>query len=290
MIALSRRFLVTTAVAGVVLYAILTLFVASGMLDTADLRLHAWVVQNMDNEILGVRWSTITAVGGGTVSTLIVAAAAFLAWRSGAPKTAVIIVAVAIAGGVLVDGFKDLHGRPYPSGGHFVVVTAPGGACPEGSRCDVLPEGNASVYCPPGSRCNFYEQGANGTYEESANTTWIPSDLDTFPTRAGRAYPSGHTMGATLSWGLALILGTRAVQKQRGLDAWAIAAWGLVAFLGGVSRIPVHAHWWTDVVASWFLGIALLAVGILLDDRWKERERTPKAGQVPSTGLQLLPK
>jgi len=282
MIEPSRRFLVTTAVAGVFLYAILSIAVAVRMLDTADLRLHAWVVQNMDNEILGMRWSVITAVGGGTVSTLIVAAAAFLAWRSGAAKTAVVIVAVSIAGGILVDGFKDLHGRPYPSGGHFVVVTAPGGACPEGSRCDVRPEGNASVYCPPGSRCNFYAQGANGTYGETANTTWIPSALDTFPTRAGRAYPSGHTMGATLSWGLALILGTRAVQRRHELDPWAIAAWGAVALLGGISRIPVHAHWWTDVVASWFLGVALLALGILLDDWWKARAGKA-AGEIGSS-------
>lgn len=279
MIRISRRALVRTAIAAAALYALLSVAVAVGVLDDADLRLHAWVVQNMDNEILGVRWSVITAVGSGTVSTLAVAAAAFLAWRSGAAKTAVVILVVSIAGGILVDGFKDLHGRPYPSGGNFVVVTAPGGACPEGTRCDIRAEGNVTVYCPPGSRCNFYTAAPNGTYEQASNTTWVPSDLESFPTRPGRAYPSGHTMGATLSWGLALVLGTRAVQRRQHLDPWALAAWGTVAFLGGISRLPVHAHWWTDVVASWLLGIALLALGILADDWWKERGGKAAPGQ-----------
>jgi membrane-associated phospholipid phosphatase len=259
----TKRLLAWTALAGAGLYAVFTLAVASGALDGMDLAVNRWVVHNVGDHFLGIHWAVWTSIGGGIASAMAVSAAAFLAWRAGALRTAVVIVAASVLGAAMVTGFKDLHERPYPGGREVWVVPAGNGtACPEDSRCDYRLGENATVYCPPGSRCNFY--AGNGTF----NATRVGIDLDTFPDRPGRAYPSGHTMGATLSWGLALLLGTRAVQRTKAIDKWALGAWVGVALVGGLTRLPVHAHWITDVVASWFLGVGLLAAAVLVDEWW----------------------
>lgn len=261
----SRRTLIAVVAAGLLLYAALSVAVAFGLFDPADLRVHVWTVHNVGPTFLGLHWMVWTAVGAATVSGAAVATAAFLAWRAGALGTAVIIVAFALAGGLLVEGLKGMHERPYPQHSPYFVDVD--GACLEHGRCDVRLDENATVYCPPGSRCHFYA-GLNASSERFAetNATALDVDYSSFPTRTGRAYPSGHTMGATLSWGLALLLGTRAMQGRRSLDGWALAAWLGIALMGGISRIPLYTHWWTDVVASWMLGTALLAMAWLADD------------------------
>ncbi len=268
----SRRVLLALAGAGLLLFVVFSWVVSAHLLDDSDLRLNAWVERHVGSTILGVPWSTLTSIGAGTMATAAVGAGAFLAWRAGAGRTALIIVVVAIMGGILVDGFKSAYARPYPPHDSYAFSAGNGTQdfCPPQARCNSDADGNITIYCPEGARCNFYfdQEFRNGTLEDkrAANGTYVAANLDTFPTRPGRAYPSGHTMGATLSWGLALILGTRAVQGRCRLDGWAVGIWAAVAFVGGVSRVPVHSHWWTDVVGSWLLGGALLALAIALDD------------------------
>lgn len=69
------------------------------------------------------------------------------------------------------------------------------------------------------------------------------------------SFPSGHTVGATAAYGaLAILAGGAAA----GLVAICFA---LLAFLVGVSRVYLGAHYPSDVVAGWLLGSAgLLAV------------------------------
>jgi membrane-associated phospholipid phosphatase len=280
---LRRRTLAWIAVACGLLYAALSLAVAAGWLDAFDARVHAWVVARAGGGFLGAPWALLTAVGSGAVATVAVAVAAFLSWRAGAGRTALVILVTAMVGGVLVEGFKDLHGRPYPTAGQYVIpIEGERTACPEFGRCDRQLGANATVYCPPGSSCYFYV--ANGTGEpQPFNPSYVPEDLTGLPDRWGRAYPSGHTMGATLSWGLALLLGVRALQGRRSFDGWAVATWAGIAVVGGLTRLPVHAHWITDVVGSWLLGGMLLATAILLDDLWSPRDDGP----VPPWRLRL---
>ncbi len=273
----SRRFLQKAAGLCLIVFALFSLAVALHWLDGVDLRVAAWVNANVGETFLGIPWATWTLIGSATVGTVGVSLAGFLAWRSGAPRTALVIVLVALAGGMLVDGLKSAYGRPYLPHGSY--ATESGNAttrdCFGDFGCDLVFDGNSTLYCASDMDCDFYER--NGTSERRVNLTWTEPDYSVFPTRHGRAYPSGHTMGATLSWGVAILLGTRAVQRRRGFDKWAIALWAVLAFMGGISRIPVQAHWWTDVVGSWLLGGAILALAILIDDGWARRRRPEAA-------------
>jgi len=275
----SRRLLLATAATCLGLYAVFSLVVATRALDASDVAVYNWVNRNAGETFLGVRWSDWTLVGAGTIATIAVGLAAFLAWRAGAARTAVVIVAFALLGGLLVTGFKDLHDRPYPGRGAVAGTSGNRTACAELTRCDIILERNATVYCAPGSRCDFHF----GNETERFNSSYIPADISLFPDRPGRAYPSGHTMGATASWGVVLLLGTRALQRQRGFDPWAVALWAGIAFIGGISRMPVGAHWWTDVVGAWLLGGAVVACAILADDWWTDRRGAEETG--PPDGM-----
>lgn len=89
----------------------------------------------------------------------------------------------------------------------------------------------------------------------------------------GYSFPSGHTFGATASLGATIILVTEVHRRTHGkgphrlgtraMWALALATWGVLAFLTGIGRILVQEHWLSDVVASWSLGLTLVA-GILL--------------------------
>ncbi|MET9603512.1 phosphatase PAP2 family protein [Streptomyces sp. NPDC006512] len=72
------------------------------------------------------------------------------------------------------------------------------------------------------------------------------------------AYPSGHAMTATVVCGMLLWL--LPAKAPRGLvyGAWAVAA---VSVLGvGFTRLYLGVHWFSDVLAGWLLGVALVAL------------------------------
>ncbi|MFJ9594101.1 phosphatase PAP2 family protein [Streptomyces virginiae] len=71
------------------------------------------------------------------------------------------------------------------------------------------------------------------------------------------AYPSGHALTATVVCGMLLWL----IPKQR--PVWAPAAWAVaaVSVLGvGFTRLYLGVHWFSDVVAGWLLGAALVVL------------------------------
>ncbi len=63
------------------------------------------------------------------------------------------------------------------------------------------------------------------------------------------AFPSGHSasIAALATWGL----------HRFGRGAWPLL---LLAFLGGLSRVAVGAHWTFDVLAGWTVGVAAALV------------------------------
>ncbi|MCX4524534.1 MULTISPECIES: phosphatase PAP2 family protein [unclassified Streptomyces] len=95
------------------------------------------------------------------------------------------------------------------------------------------------------------------------------------------AYPSGHAMTATVVCGLLLWLLPRSAPGTAGnllaRTAWAVAA---VTVLGvGFTRLYLGVHWFSDVVAGWLLGVALVALAICLPD--PGRRVRPASGCVP---------
>jgi undecaprenyl-diphosphatase len=84
------------------------------------------------------------------------------------------------------------------------------------------------------------------------------------------AYPSGHTLGTIVQFGLGIFLGFRLGLDRRLLVPLVV----LLAFpiaLVGPARILVGVHWSKDVLGAYLLGTATVIVLVLLfqiGDRW----------------------
>ncbi|HUR60770.1 MAG TPA: phosphatase PAP2 family protein [Candidatus Thermoplasmatota archaeon] len=98
-------------------------------------------------------------------------------------------------------------------------------------------------------------------------------------------FPSGHTFGATLTFGLAFLLATDAWIETSAIQPWrattlrrrAIQLWVLVALLGGLGRLLLRVHWYTDVLAGASLAAALVALALLATQRpWRTRGRSQR--------------
>lgn len=72
-------------------------------------------------------------------------------------------------------------------------------------------------------------------------------------------FPSGHTMGATLFYGLLALFVWRAT-RQYSRRVLAIMAAGLMILLVALSRVYLGAHFPTDVVGAFFAGAGWLAL------------------------------
>ena len=86
---------------------------------------------------------------------------------------------------------------------------------------------------------------------------------------AGFSLPSGHTVDATVVFGvLALVLVARTASRWR--RAAIVAAATITITAAGAGRVYLGVHWATDVVTGWLLGavwVALCAVVLLLAER-----------------------
>jgi membrane-associated phospholipid phosphatase len=71
-------------------------------------------------------------------------------------------------------------------------------------------------------------------------------------------FPSGHTMGATLFYGVLALVVTYSIRSWRRRTMIGFAA-ALVIALIGVSRIYLGAHYFTDVIGAIAIGLAWLA-------------------------------
>ncbi|MFE5679798.1 phosphatase PAP2 family protein [Streptomyces erythrochromogenes] len=87
------------------------------------------------------------------------------------------------------------------------------------------------------------------------------------------AYPSGHAMTATVVCGMLLWLIPRPAPK------WAPAAWAAaaVSVLGvGFTRLYLGVHWFSDVLAGWLLGVALVVLAASVSVGGRRRERAER--------------
>lgn len=85
-----------------------------------------------------------------------------------------------------------------------------------------------------------------------------PATLAVPPLESSPAFPSGHTLNATVLVGMAaylLLLGVGRVWVR----ILVVVAAGGFALAMGLSRVYLGHHWLTDVVAGWLLGLGWLA-------------------------------
>ncbi len=89
------------------------------------------------------------------------------------------------------------------------------------------------------------------------------------------AFPSGHTAGATATYGILLYLTVR----RRSLALHSVAALALVSLISVVamSRLYLHVHYLSDVIAGSTLGVAVAAVSLCLYE-WRERRASNRQG------------
>jgi dephospho-CoA kinase/membrane-associated phospholipid phosphatase len=94
------------------------------------------------------------------------------------------------------------------------------------------------------------------------------------------AFPSGHTMGAAGTLGIALLLLAEGHVARHGLVGpaarrvrlRALAAWGAVSLVVGVGRVLAQHHWVSDVLGAWAVSAALVC-GTVLASAWRPGRR-----------------
>jgi undecaprenyl-diphosphatase len=90
------------------------------------------------------------------------------------------------------------------------------------------------------------------------------------------AFPSGHAMTATVTFGLLLWL-LRLYGARRAARAGLLAV-GVVSVVGvGFTRVFLGVHWFTDVLAGWLMGAAL----VLFSAALYAHRTAPRAGSAP---------
>src|SRR3954452_4573764 len=86
-------------------------------------------------------------------------------------------------------------------------------------------------------------------------------------------FPSGHTMGATIFYGVLALIVTYWIRGWR-RRVWIGSAVAFVIALIGASRIYLGAHYFTDVIGAVAVGLAWLAfswTGVETLRRWRGR-------------------
>lgn len=107
----------------------------------------------------------------------------------------------------------------------------------------------------------------------------------------GASFPSGHALGATVTYGVLVLVFLPAV-PPRARRAVLAAAVGVV-LLVGVTRVALGVHHPSDVLAGWLLGVLWLAATTVVFRRWRRLEghrAVPlSAGLAPEDRRAVLP-
>lgn len=89
-----------------------------------------------------------------------------------------------------------------------------------------------------------------------------------FALAEGYSFPSGHTSGSVVVYGMLAYLCVRLLPARWHLPAVLLAA--ALAYCMGVSRVLLQVHWASDVLAGFASGLAWLAVCIAaVELRWR---------------------
>jgi undecaprenyl-diphosphatase len=108
-------------------------------------------------------------------------------------------------------------------------------------------------------------------------------------TAAGWSFPSGHTLGATVTWGVLLLVFGSVRRARLVLTPLVIA----VVVAVGCTRVALGVHHATDVLGGWLLGLLWLALTTEVFHRWRRDRGMPEVpvshGLVPEAEADLRP-
>ena len=86
------------------------------------------------------------------------------------------------------------------------------------------------------------------------------------------SFPSGHALLATVFYLSMGVMLTRAF-PPRHLKACVLGVALLLTLIVGLTRVYLAAHWASDVLAGWLLGVTVsLGVTLLLEHWWPRRD------------------
>lgn len=104
-----------------------------------------------------------------------------------------------------------------------------------------------------------------------------PSWPDPVDSASYAAFPSGHALTVTVTFGLLLWLAV--ARGARPAVRRAVAAAGAVSVLGvGFTRVYLGVHWLSDVIGGWLIGAALVALSAAAYGRWGANRPHPADG------------
>ncbi|MEP6810390.1 MAG: phosphatase PAP2 family protein, partial [Chthoniobacterales bacterium] len=98
------------------------------------------------------------------------------------------------------------------------------------------------------------------------------------------SFPSGHTMGATLLYGLAAVFVYHRLTAWRG-KVWLVATASSIVFLVGLSRVALGAHFLSDVLGGAAAGLAWLALCVTAVETLRRRRLTKSGIPPPSPSV-----
>jgi membrane-associated phospholipid phosphatase len=118
-----------------------------------------------------------------------------------------------------------------------------------------------------------------------------PVVADPVAVGGGNSFPSGHTLGSTIVYGmLTLVLLSLARGRWRG---WLVGVATVLVVAIGLSRIALGVHFLSDVLAGWLLGLAWISVTAYAFRVWRREagHATPSlaAGLEPEAAADLAP-
>ena len=107
----------------------------------------------------------------------------------------------------------------------------------------------------------------------------------------GNSFPSGHTLGATIVYGmLALVVLSATRGRHRG---WVVTVAALIAFVVGLTRLALGVHFLSDVLAGWLLGLAWISITAYAFRVWRREAGHPTPplaeGLEPEAAADLVP-
>nr|WP_221382090.1 phosphatase PAP2 family protein [Actinoplanes polyasparticus] len=100
-----------------------------------------------------------------------------------------------------------------------------------------------------------------------------PVVADPVAVGGGNSFPSGHTLGATIVYGMLALIALPATRGRH--KAWILSVAAAIIVAVGLTRIALGVHFLSDVLAGWMLGLAWISVTAYAFRVWRREAGHP---------------